>query len=247
MDAFRSLADVKRARPGDSRRGKKRVAGRRPGGRLRRAAILSLICLPVCTAAAGAATTWQLARGPSAVNFSVSHLLFSQVEGRFTRFGGSVELPGESFEEARIEADIDVASIHTGHRDRDRYLVSDEFLAVEAYPRIRFVSRAVRRTAPDTYEIVGDLTIRGITREIVLDAKSMGRRETTAGARLDFEAIGSLNRYDYGLRWNRIWEGRALLGEEVEIQLKVCLVESSEPARQAVSAGRAAGRTSARP
>jgi polyisoprenoid-binding protein YceI len=173
-----------------------------------------------------AAATWQLARGPSAITFKVSHLIFSEVEGRFTRFAGSVDLPGDDLGQARIDAEIDAASIHTGHEDRDRHLVSNEFLAADAFPRIRFVSRTISPTGPGRYEIVGDLTIRDVTRPIALAATSMGRRETTAGARLDFEATGSLDRADYGLRWNRIWDGKAVLGDEVEIRLKICLVEA---------------------
>jgi polyisoprenoid-binding protein YceI len=190
------------------------------------AAIVSLLVAPL-SAGSARATNWQLARGPSAVGFTISHLIFSQVEGRFTRFAGTVDLQGENLEAARIEADIETASIHTGHEDRDRHLVSDEFLAADAFPRIHFVSRTINRAGPDTYDVVGDLTIRGITREIVLVAKSMGRRQTTAGARLDFHATGSIDRSDFELRWNKIWDGRALLGEEVEISLKVCLVESA--------------------
>ena len=189
-------------------------------------AIFAAILLPLWSGAAGAAT-WQVARAPSAVSFTISHLIFSEVEGRFSRFSGSVELPGESFEEARIEADIEVASIRTGHKDRDEHLVSEDFFSADEFPRIHFASRSIRRTGEDTYEIVGDLTIRGITREIVLAANHMGRRETSAGARLDFEAIGSLDRHDYELRWNRIWDGRAVLGGDVQIRLKVCLVESA--------------------
>lgn len=170
------------------------------------------------------AAKWRVARGPSAVGFKVSHLVFSSVEGRFTHFAGTVELPGEDLEEARIEAEIEVASIYTGHQDRDRHLVSDEFLHAADFPRIRFASRSVRRTGPETYEIVGALTIRGVTREIVLAAESAGRRETAAGPRLDFRATGSLDRRDYGLVWNRIWDGRAVLGDRVEITLEIALL-----------------------
>jgi polyisoprenoid-binding protein YceI len=188
-------------------------------------AIAAAILLPLWPGAA-AADTWQIARGPSAVGFTVSHLIFSEVEGRFNRFGGSVELPGEDLEAARIEAHIQAASIHTGHLDRDRHLVSEEFLDAETFPRIHFVSRAIRRTGEDRYEIVGNLTIRGVRHELVLAARSMGRRETASGPRLDFEATGSIDRGDFGLRWNKIWDGRAVLGDEVEISLKICLVES---------------------
>ena len=189
-----------------------------------------LVALPLLglVAAPGRASSWRVERGPSAVGFTVSHLVFSEVDGKFTRFSGAVELPGDDFERARIQADIQASSIRTGHRDRDEHLRSDEFLYAEAFPTIRFVSRAVERTGEDAYRIVGDLTIRDVTREIVLAATSMGRRETSAGPRLDFMATGKLNRYDYGLRWNKLWDGSVLLGEEVEISLKVCLVESEE-------------------
>ena len=207
----------------------------RNSGHLNRAL---LVALSLCglLAAPGRAGSWKLEQGPSAVGFTVSHLVFSEVDGRFTRFTGAVELPGDDFEQARIQADIQASSIRTDHRDRDEHLRSDEFLYAEAFPSIRFVSRSVERTAENTYRIVGDLTIRDVTREIVLAATSMGRRETARGPRLDFMATGKLNRYDYGLRWNKLWDGSALLGEEVEISLKVCLVESEEAGGESVPA-----------
>ena len=194
------------------------------------------LCALAVHATALVGSTWKVERGPSAVGFSVSHLVFSEVDGRFTRFSGSVELPGDDFEQARIQADIQASSIRTGHRDRDTHLKSDEFLYAEAFPTIRFVSRSVVHKGGDAYEIVGDLTIRDVTHEIVLAATSMGRRDTSAGPRLDFMATGKLNRYDYGLRWNKLWDGSALLGEEVEISLKVCLVESEEAGSEPVPA-----------
>ena len=192
-----------------------------PGKRILLTTALFALCAP-----AASASTWQVARGPSAVGFRVSHLIFTEVEGRFTRFAGTVELPGDDLESARVEAEIQAASIRTGHKDRDEHLKSDEFLAAEEFPSLRFVSREVRRTGAESYEIVGDLTIRDVTREIVLAATSMGRRDTPSGARLDFEASGTLDRGDYGLRWNKLWDGRALLGDEIEIRLKICLVEA---------------------
>jgi polyisoprenoid-binding protein YceI len=205
------------------------VGGRRSGSFRWLTAIAGLVAV-LLGAATATAGTWRLSRGPSAVNFTIRHLILSEVEGRFTRFTGSVDCPDDDFTKARIEATIDVESVYTGHEDRDRHLRSDEFFAAAKFPWIRFASRSVRRTGPDRYEIVGDLTIRGITREIVLAAKSTGRRATSAGDRLDFQATGSVNRSDYDLRWNDIWEGRALLGEKVRIELKVVLVESRQPA-----------------
>lgn len=234
MGLLRAFSGPRKTWPGpaEAPAGRKAAIARRTCGVPRWPAIAAAILLLLGPGAA-AATTWQVARGPSAVSFTISHLIFSEVEGRFSRFSGSVDLPGESFEKARIEADIDVASIRTGHRDRDQHLVSEDFFFADEFPRIRFVSRNVRRTGKKTYEIVGDLTIRGVTREIVLAANHMGRKETDAGARLDFVATGSLDRSAYDLRWNRIWDGRAVLGNDVQIRLKVCLVRSASAGSQA--------------
>jgi polyisoprenoid-binding protein YceI len=194
----------------------------------------SVVCAALLTALGATvlpATSWQVAGGPSKVTFEVSHLVFSEVSGRFRSFTGSVDCPDDDFERAVIEATIAAESIYTGHEDRDRHLKSDDFLDAGRFPEIRFASRSVRRTGEESFEIIGELTIRGVTREIVLDATSMGRRETTRGARLDFHAHGTLDRRDFGLRWNKIWDGKALLGEKVEIDLNVALVEIATAGR----------------
>lgn len=178
-------------------------------------------------------TTWRVARGPSAVEFRVRHLLFSKVEGSFRRFSGSVVLPDsgadggdEDFSDARIAATIEVASIYTGHRDRDRSLQGEDFFWAGRYPRIHFESRSVRRTGERAYRVQGDLTLRGVRREIELVGEYLGQGALPTGElRADFELTGSLNRFDYGLRWNELLEtGGALVGEEVAITLKIAIV-----------------------
>lgn len=187
--------------------------------------LVSLAMLALFAPTAGA-ESWRLARGPSLVEFTIDHLIFSEVSGRFGRFEGTVNSPGDDFASAKVEVAIDVASIYTGHADRDRHLLAGDFFDVERFPEMRFESRSVEPVGPGTYHVVGDLTIRGITHDVELEALYSGERETTAGKRRDYRARGSINRSDYGLRWNDLWAGRALIGEEVEITLVIALVEA---------------------
>ncbi len=178
---------------------------------------------------ATAAEIWRLAPGPSSVEFTIGHLIFSEVTGRFGRFHGTVECPGdclgEDFTDARVDIAIDVTSVYTGHPDRDRELISESFFAAERFPEMRFESRFVEQTGPATYRLVGGLTIRGITHEVVLEARYEGERMSARGKRRDFRATGSINRSDYGITWNDTWAGRLLLADEVEITLAIALVE----------------------
>ncbi len=198
----------------------------RAGHVARWASTLCLLALPLCTPAGAA--DWRLARGPSSVSFTIGHLVLTEVSGRFTRFSGSAHCPDGDFTNATIEATIEVDSIYSGHQDRDRELLTDDFFFAEKFPQMRFASRSVTRIGPDAYTILGDLTIRGITREIVLDAEHLGRRTTTQGERVDFRATASLNRFDYGVSWNPLWTGRILLDETVQITLEIALIEEPD-------------------
>jgi len=172
------------------------------------------------------ADVWRLDRGPSSVEFTIGHLIFSEVTGRFGRFHGTVECPSEDFTDARVDVSIDVTSVYTGHSDRDRELMTEGFFAADRFPEMRFESRSVERTGPVTYRLVGDLTIRGITHEVVLKALYGGERKSARGKRRDFRATGSINRSDYGITWNDTWAGRLLLADEVEITLAIVLIEA---------------------
>ncbi|MCH7667359.1 MAG: YceI family protein [Acidobacteria bacterium] len=184
--------------------------------------LAGLVLVPRATAA----EIWRLAPGPSSVEFTIGHLIFSKVTGRFGRFHGTVDCPGDDFTDATVEVSIDVTSIYTGHPDRDRELMSESFFAAERFPEMRFESRLVERTGPATYRMVGDLTIRGITHEVVLSAFYAGERKSAQGKRRDLQASGSISRSDFGITWNDTWAGRLLLADEVEITLAVALIEA---------------------
>jgi len=161
---------------------------------------------------AATAEVWRFARGPSSVEFTVGHLIFTTVTGRFSRFDGTVRCPddssGDDFAGATVDVTIDVGSVYTGHVDRDRHLLAEDFFAAERFPQMRFESRSVERTGPETYLLVGGLTIRGVTHDVEFEAFYAGERETARGKRRDFRATGSINRSDYGIIWNQTWTGR---------------------------------------
>ena len=195
-------------------------------------ALLPLLACLVCgwPIQVAAETTWRIDPGPSSVAFRVRHLIFSQVEGSFRKFDGAVVVENEDFAQARITVTIPVDSIYTRHQDRDKELKGEEFFWASKYPEILFVSTAIVGSGEDSYEISGQLTIRGVTRPIVLQAESLGQRAISQGRqRADFRATGSLNRYDFGLRWNDVIEtGGALVGETVEIDLDIALVREAD-------------------
>ncbi len=176
-----------------------------------------------------AQTTWKVAPGPSSVEFRVRHLIFSEVKGSFLEFSGEVELPedaGEDFSDAHVVARLPAKSIYTGHQDRDRELQGEDFFWATKYPLVTFESTSVEREGDDVYKVIGDLTMRGVTRAIELRGVYEGQQKLSSGEQYaDFLLTGSLNRFDYGLRWNEIMEaGGALVGETVKITLDIALV-----------------------
>ena len=192
-----------------------------------RSFLLALLAFVISTFQARAETTWRVAPGRSSINFKVSHFIFFDVEGRFRRFEGKVQTSRGDFADARIEAKIQAGSIYTGNLDRDKDLVGEEFFDASKFPKIAFKSNTVSKApGENTYRINGDLTIKGITKPIVLTAKFEGRKILSDGStRVDFTANGLLNRFDYGLKWNEFTEaGGAIVGEIVEINLKIALL-----------------------
>ncbi len=141
----------------------------------RNALILLLIWAGAWSPQAAGETTWRVDPGPSSVEFRVRHLIFSQVEGSFRRFSGEVVVPDEDFAGASITTTIPVASIYTRHPDRDRELQGEEFFWASRYPEIHFRSTSIVRTGDRTYDVAGDLTIRGVTRPIVLKTERRNR------------------------------------------------------------------------
>ncbi len=159
----------------------------------------------------------------SQVEFKVKHLGFSKVTGGFEEFEGQFTLDPDTLETLQAEATIEAASIDTGEEERDTHLRSDDFLKVEEYPELRFKTTGVTEVSGDSLTITGELTIRGVTKEIDLDGTYLGEaKDPWGGERVAFEVTGQINRKEFGLTWNKVLEtGNFLVGEEVELSLDV--------------------------
>ncbi|HUE96524.1 MAG TPA: YceI family protein [Longimicrobiaceae bacterium] len=174
--------------------------------------------------------TWTIDPSHSSVEFSVKHMMITTVKGRFGSVEGTVTADGESGDGWLAEVNIDAASIDTGASDRDDHLRSADFLNVESHPRLTFRSKRVEGAFAepgDEFEVIGDLTIRGTTREAVLATRFEGAvRDPWGGDRLSFSATTKIDRREFGLQWNQALEaGGVLVGNEVRIDLDVQLVK----------------------
>ena len=156
----------------------------------------------------------------SKLGFEISHLVISTVEGRFDTFTGNIEM-GTKLEETKINASADVASVSTGNADRDKHLKSPDFFDAEKFKTMTFVSTKVSGTA-DKLKIAGDLTIHGVTKPVVLDAKYTGVVNDPFGnTKVAFSAKAKINRKDFGLVWSKAVEAGPVVGDEVILDIRI--------------------------
>ena len=179
--------------------------------------------------------TWKIDLAHSEINFSVRHMMISNVRGRFENFDGTVEFDEENPENSSVEVKIEAASINTREQKRDAHLRSPDFLAVEQYPYITFKSKRIERTGEESGRIFGDLTIRGEVHEVVLDVEYAGQAKSPWGTTsAGFSAITKINRKQWGLNWNQALEtGGVLVGDELKINIELEIVKQEEKEAQA--------------
>jgi polyisoprenoid-binding protein YceI len=158
----------------------------------------------------------------SAVQFSVRHMVIAKVRGAFSRFDAKVAFDEEHPERSSVTARIDAASIDTHEPKRDEHLRSADFLDVANHPHLEFRSTRVEKRG-ERYRVFGELSIRGVTREVELDAEYLGTgKDPWGNERLAFSARTKVNRKDFGLAWNQVLEtGGVLVGEDIEINLDI--------------------------
>ena len=172
----------------------------------------------------GTPSVWEIDAAHSLVQFAVKHMMFTTVRGRFTDIQGKIHCVDEADPAtASVEAVIAAASITTGDEQRDAHLRSADFLDVETYPAITFTSTQVERTGEDQLRIVGDLTIRDVTRSVTLETTFNGRGTNPWGREVaGFTAATRINRKDFGLTWNAALEsGGFLVGDMMDILIEV--------------------------
>lgn len=170
-----------------------------------------------------ATRTWKIDPSHSAIRFTVRHLMISKVHGQFTGWTGTVELDDLDPSRSSVTVDIDAPSIDTNEEKRDAHLRSADFFDVERFPKLTFVSRQVLTEAGKITQVIGDLTIRGNTRQVTLDVEDAGRtRDPWGGERAGFEASTKISRKEFGLEWNVALEaGGVLVGDKIDITLEV--------------------------
>jgi polyisoprenoid-binding protein YceI len=166
-------------------------------------------------------TTWEIDSSHAVAEFAAKHLMVSTVKGRFGHVEGTLTIDEERPENSEVFVSIDAASVDTREPKRDEHLRSDDFFAVEKYPRITFRSTRIDPVGGAAWKVQGDLTIRGVTRPVVLDAEYEGEIQDPWGStRRGFTAETRVNRKDFGLNWNMMLEaGGVLVGDNVKLSL----------------------------
>jgi len=173
-----------------------------------------------------AQTTWIVDPTHSSVQFEVSHLAVSSVTGQFTSYSATVTTKKTNFENAKVVATIQVPSINTNNLERDKHLRDDDFFNAEKYPEIKFESTSFKEKGNNMYTVVGNLTMKGVTKEVTLNAEFGGIVSINNKKKAGFEIRGSVNRFDYGLSWDDVLDsGGLIVGEKVDLILKVELVK----------------------
>jgi polyisoprenoid-binding protein YceI len=188
---------------------------------------IALASLLVTASAMSQTTTWKTDNAHSAVKFSVSHLVVSDVEGTFKVFNGTVLSAKPDFTDAKIDFSVDVNSINTDNGDRDKHLKSDDFFNAEKYPQMSFKSVSLKKVSGNKYVLEGDLTIRDITKRVKFDVTYGGTvKDPWGNTKAGFKATGKINRFDYNLKWNTLTEaGGAVVGKEVSITINLELAQ----------------------
>jgi polyisoprenoid-binding protein YceI len=175
---------------------------------------------------AGTKTTWTIDPAHSHVGFGIKHLMIATVRGSFTQVQGAVTVDESDPTSASLDITIPTASVTTGDEKRDGHLRSADFFDVERFPTMTFRSKRVEAKSNQTFRVVGDLTIRDVTREVPLDVEMLGRAKDPWGKEhAAFEATTNIKRGDYGLTWNAALEtGGVLVGDEVKISIEAQLL-----------------------
>ncbi len=156
----------------------------------------------------------------SKVGFEIPHLVISTVEGKFDKYDGSIEL-ADKFEKSKVSVNIDMSSIDTGVAKRDDHLRSPDFFDVAKHPSMKFESLSISGNS-EKFKVTGNLTIKGVTRKVVLDGKYLGTvKDGYGNDKAAFQAKTKINRKDFGLTWNQMVEAGPAVGDEVTIDLRI--------------------------
>jgi polyisoprenoid-binding protein YceI len=207
---------------------------------MRRHLAFTFIAITLAVPASGKASVWEIDPAHTSAQFAIRHLMVSTVRGDFRKVSGKVNLDDQDVTQSTVDATIDVASIDTGIAKRDDHLRSPDFFDVAKYPTMTFKSKKIQKGSGDgNYKITGDLTLRGVTKEVVLDfegnlkpVKSPQGKTLIGGM-----ATTKINRKDFGLTWNAALEtGGVAVGEDVTVTIDIEMTQANATATTAPTA-----------
>ncbi|KGO82401.1 polyisoprenoid-binding protein YceI [Flavobacterium cauense R2A-7] len=174
-----------------------------------------------------AKSNWGIDPTHSEIGFKVKHMMFTNVSGKFNAFEATIENEDDNFETSKINFTAETASVDTNNSDRDNHLRSAEFFEADVYPKLSFVSTSIKKKSENDYEIHGDLTIKDVTKNIVLETEYSGlMKDPWGNTKAGLSLNGKINRKDFGLTWNAALEtGGVLVGEEIKLASEIQLIK----------------------
>ena len=175
------------------------------------------------------AQTWKIDSAHSSASFTVKHMMVSNVHGRFGKVEGTIVYDGQNVAPAQVETTIDATTITTDNEKRDAHLKSPDFFDAAGFPTITFKSKRVEAVGAGKFKLVGDLTMRGKTKEVVLDVEGPTAPVNAQGSqRVGVTATTTLNRHDYGVSWSRTMDGGGyVVGDDVKVTIELELIKQT--------------------
>ena len=173
-----------------------------------------------------ATTKWAIDPVHSEIGFKVKHMMFTNVSGKFGTYEATIATEDDNFENAAIEFSADIDSINTNNTDRDNHLKSGDFFDAENHPKLTFKASSFTKDGAD-YELIGDLTLRGVTKSVKFPVEFSGlMKDPWGNTKAGLNISGKINRKDWGLNWNLALEtGGVLVGEEVKLDIELQLIK----------------------
>ena len=205
---------------------------------MRRFAVLLVALIALSFPTLSGASTWEIDPAHTLAQFAIRHLMISTVRGHFDKVSGTVTIDENDPTKSKIEATIDTASINTRVEKRDEHLKSPDFFDVAKYPTITFTSKKIEKVGDTKFKVTGDLTIRGITKEVVLDVEGNPKafKDPFGMMRVGGNATTTINRKDFGLAWNKALEtGGVVVGDEVTITIDIEMTQKEAKAAAAAA------------
>jgi len=191
---------------------------------MRRAFVIVLLAAVAAGPAAAAEGVWEIDPAHSSVQFSVRHMMVSNVRGEFRKVTGTVRGDESDPTKGQVEATIDTTSIDTRNEKRDSHLKSADFLDTEKYPTMTFRSKKIEKTGDHRYRVTGDLILHGVTREVTLDVEgpSAPVKDPMGNVRAGAQATAKLDRREFGITWSKTLDGGGVMvGDEVDVTIDV--------------------------